>query len=287
MIIVDLHQVLISNLMAQMSRVSFQKGTEPGIANIEMVRYMVCNSIKGYMRKFGNEYGKDLVLACDSGNPWRRDFFPQYKASRRTSREDSKNDWNALFSLIHDIKEELKDNFPYKVIAIDNAEADDIIGVIVKMQTEDKYLIVSGDKDFKQLQKYSNVSQYSPIQKHMVVEDNPTRYLHEQIIKGDRSDGIPNILSADDVFITKTKQSPITKKKLEEWSQIDDIPLGSETKKYYNRNKKLIDLDQTPNAMVESIINSLNNYEVPSRSKLLPYFIDNKLKSLIEHINDF
>ena len=197
MIIVDLHQVLISNLMAQMSRVSFQKGTEPGIANIEMVRYMVCNSIKGYIRKFGNEYGKDLVLACDSGNPWRRDFFPQYKASRRTSREDSTNDWNALFSLIHDIKEELKDNFPYKVIAIDNAEADDIIGVIVKMQTEDKYLIVSGDKDFKQLQKYSNVSQYSPIQKHMVVEDNPTRYLHEQIIKGDRSDGIPNILSAE------------------------------------------------------------------------------------------
>ena len=185
------------------------------------------------------------------------------------------------------IKEELKENFPYKVIAIDNAEADDIIATIVKMQTEDKYLIISGDKDFKQLQKYSNVSQYSPIQKHMVVEDNPTRYLHEQIIKGDRSDGIPNILSADDVFITKTKQSPITKKKLEEWSQIDDIPLGSETKKYYNRNKKLIDLDQIPNAMVESIINSYNDYEVPSRSKLLPYFIDNKLKSLIEHINDF
>tara|TARA_Y100000389_G_scaffold108036_1_gene105170 strand:+ start:8578 stop:9441 length:864 start_codon:yes stop_codon:yes gene_type:complete len=287
MIIVDLHQVLISNLMAQMSRVSYQKGTEQGIANKEMVRYMVCNSIKGYIRKFSSEYGKDLVLACDSGNPWRRDFFPQYKASRKTSREESTNDWDNLFNLIWEIKEELKENFPYKVIAIDNAEADDIIATIVKMQTEDKYLIVSGDKDFKQLQKYSNVSQYSPIQKHMVVEDNPTRYLHEQIIKGDRSDGIPNILSADDVFITKTKQSPITKKKLEEWSQIDDIPLGSETKKYYNRNKKLIDLDQIPNAMAESIINSFNNYEVPSRSKLLPYFIDNKLKSLIEHINDF
>ena len=155
------------------------------------------------------------------------------------------------------------------------------------MQTEEKYLIISGDKDFKQLQKYSNVSQYSPIQKVMVVEDNPIRYLHEQIIKGDRSDGIPNILSADDVFITKTKQSPITKKKLAEWSEVDDIPLGSETKKYYNRNKKLIDLEQIPNALVESIINSFKQYEVPNRSKLLPYFIDNKLKSLIEHINDF
>ena len=121
----------------------------------------------------------------------------------------------------------------------------------------------------------------------MIVEDNPSRYLHEQIIKGDRSDGIPNILSPDDVFMTKTKQSPITKKKLEEWSQIDDIPLGSETKKYYNRNKKLIDLTLIPNSLEETIINSYTNYEVPSRSKLLQYIINFKLKSLNENINDF
>ncbi len=286
MIIVDMHQVLISNLMAQMARVTYN-GTKKGEASKEMVRHMVCNSLRGYIRKFGNEYGKDLVLACDSANPWRREFFPLYKASRRQGREESTNDWDVLFNLIWEIKEEISENFPYKVIAVDNAEADDIIATIIKLQKEDKYLIISGDKDFKQLQRYSNVSQYSPIQKVMVVEDNPSRYLHEQIIKGDRSDGIPNILSPDDVFMTKTKQSPITKKKLEEWSQIDDIPLGSETKKYYNRNKKLIDLTLIPNSLEETIINSYTNYEVPSRSKLLPYFINFKLKSLIENINDF
>ena len=192
-----------------------------------------------------------------------------------------------MFKLILEIKDEIAENLPYKVIAVENAEADDIIAVIVGLQEEDKYLIISGDKDFRQLQKFNNVFQYSPIQKIMIKEDNPKRYLHEQIIKGDRSDGVPNILSPDDVFTTKKKQSPITKKKLEEWAQVDDIPLGSETKKYYNRNKKLIDLSMIPESLVNSIINSYKNCKVPSRSKLLPYFMNYKLKSLIENINDF
>jgi 5'-3' exonuclease len=287
MIIVDMHQVLISNIMAQLTMKSY-KGTKVGVVNKELVRHMCCNSLRGYVRKFGNEYGKDnLVLACDSANPWRRDFFPNYKWSRRQGREESKSDWDLMFKIILEVKDEIAENLPYKVVAVDNAEADDIIAVIVGLQEEKKYLIISGDKDFKQLQKYSNVNQFSPIQKVMVKEDNPIRYLHEQIIKGDRSDGVPNILSPDDVFTTKKKQSPITKKKLEEWAQVDDIPLGSETKKYYNRNKKLIDLEQIPNALVESIINSYKNCKVPSRSKLLPYFMNYKLKSLIENINDF
>ncbi len=287
MIIVDMHQVLISNIMAQLTMKSY-KGTKVGVVNKELVRHMCCNSLRGYVRKFGNEYGKDnLVLACDSADPWRRDFFPNYKWSRRQGREESKSDWDLMFKIILEVKDEIADNLPYKVVAVDNAEADDIIAVIVGLQEEKKYLIISGDKDFKQLQKYSNVNQFSPIQKIMVKEDNPIRYLHEQIIKGDRSDGVPNILSPDDVFTTKKKQSPITKKKLEEWAQVDDIPLGSETKKYYNRNKKLIDLEQIPNALVESIINSYKNCKVPSRSKLLPYFMNYKLKSLIENINDF
>ena len=287
MIIVDMHQVLISNIMAQLTMKSY-KGTKVGVVNKELVRHMCCNSLRGYVRKFGNEYGKDnLVLACDSANPWRRDFFPNYKWSRRQGREESKSDWDLMFKIILEVKDEIAENLPYKVVAVDNAEADDIIAVIVGLQEEKKYLIISGDKDFKQLQKYSNVNQFSPIQKVMVKEDNPIRYLHEQIIKGDRSDGVPNILSPDDVFTTKKKQSPITKKKLEEWAQVDDIPLGSETKKYYNRNKKLIDLEQIPNALVESIINSYKTCKVPSRSKLLPYFMSYKLKSLIENINDF
>ena len=287
MIIVDMHQVLISNIMAQITMKSW-KGTKVGVVNKEMVRHMCCNSLRGYVRKFGNEYGRDnLVLACDSADPWSRDYFPNYKWSRRQGREESKSDWDLMFKIILEVKDEIADNLPYKVVAVDNAEADDIIAVIVGLQEEKKYLIISGDKDFKQLQKFKNVFQFSPIQKIMVKEDNPRRYLHEQIIKGDRSDGVPNILSADDVFATKKKQNPITKKKLEEWAQVDDIPLGSETKKYYNRNKKLIDFTMIPKSLEKSIINSYKNCKVPSRSKLLPYFMNYKLKSLIENINDF
>ena len=290
MIIVDMHQVLISNIMAQLSMKSWKGTKEIGVVNKEMVRHMCCNSLRGYVRKFSNDFGwrnKNLILACDSADPWRRDFFPNYKWNRRQGREESKNDWDIMFKLILEIKDEIAENLPYKVIAVENAEADDIIAVIVGLQEEDKYLIISGDKDFRQLQKFNNVFQYSTIQKIIIKEDNPKRYLHEQIIKGDRSDGVPNILSPDDVFTTKKKQSPITKKKLEEWAQVDDIPLGSETKKYYNRNKKLIDLSMIPESLVNSIINSYKNCKVPSRSKLLPYFMNYKLKSLIENINDF
>jgi 5'-3' exonuclease len=261
---------------------------EIGVVNKEMVRHMCCNSLRGYVRKFSNEYGKDnLVLACDSADPWRRDFFPNYKWSRRKGREEDKNNWDVMFKLILEVQNEIAENLPYKVVVVDNAEADDIIAVIISLQEEDKYLIVSADKDFKQLHRFKNVFQYSPIQKIMVEEHNPKRFLHEQIIKGDRSDGVPNILSPDDVFITKTKQSPITKKKLEEWAEVDNIPLGSETKKYYNRNKKLIDLTMIPQSLENSIINRYKTCKVPSRSKLLPYFMSYKLKSLIENINDF
>jgi len=171
---------------------------------------------------------------------------------------------------------------------VENCEADDIIATLCKQQTEDLYLIVSGDKDFIQLHHYGNVYQWSPFLKGYIGEqEDPVRFLREQIIKGDRSDGVPNILSPDDQFVTGTRQKPITKQKLAEWSNLDNIPLGSETKKNYNRNKKLIDLSQIPLTIQENIINKYKDYKVPDRSLLLPYFIDNKMKSMIEVISDF
>ena len=281
MILVDLNQVLISNVMAQ------TRGKEE--ANLDMIRHMVINSIRGYNLKFKKEYGTQ-VLCSDSSNPWRRQLFPHYKWSRRQGRDESTTDWDDLFAKIMKIKEEIKENFPYMVLAIDNAEADDIIAVLVREanHNKEKVMIVSGDKDFIQLHKHENVKQFAPIQKKMVGEGvDPKVFLHEQIIKGDRSDGIPNILSDDDVFVTGEKQRPINKKRLEEWANLDNIPLGSETKKNYERNKKLIDLEEIPISIMESIINSYRSYEVPDRSKLLPYFMKHKLKSLMTNINDF
>src|SRR5210317_2051879 len=249
MILVDLNQVLISNLMAQ------TRGQFDDLPDKNMLRHMVLNSIRGYNLKFKEEYGTP-VLCADGANPWRRDLFPNYKYKRKKGRDES--------------------------------EVDDIIAVLVKENhTKEKIMIVSGDKDFIQLHKYPNVKQYAPIQKKFVEDEDPIKFLHEQVIKGDRSDGVPNILSPDDVFVTGTKQRPINKKRLEEWANIENIPLGSETKKYYERNKKLIDLEEIPGLIYNDILNKYKTYKVNDRTLLLTYFIENKLKSLIENINDF
>src|SRR6056300_1732668 len=281
MILIDLNQVLISNLMAQV------RGKGDVKPNKEMIRHMVLNSLRGFNVKFKEEYGT-MVLCSDAGDPWRRDFYKHYKHSRKMARQDGPFDWNNIFNVITEIKNELKENFPYVVMYVENSEADDIIATLVKQQTEDKYLIVSGDKDFVQLQHYGNVYQWSPLLKGYIGEqEDPVKFLREQIIKGDRSDGVPNILSPDDVFVTGQRQKPITKQKLEEWSNVDNIPLGSETRKFFNRNKKLIDLSQIPLTIENNIINTFRSYKVPDRSLLLPYFIENKLKSMIENISDF
>ena len=281
MILVDLNQVLISNLMAQV------RGKGDVKPNKDMIRHMVLNSLRGFNVKFKDEYGT-MILCSDAGDPWRRDFFPNYKYSRKQARLDGPFDWDNIFNIITEIKNEVRDNFPYVVMYVENSEADDIIATLVKQQTESKYLIVSGDKDFVQLQQYGNVYQWSPLLKGYIGEqEDPVKFLREQIIKGDRSDGVPNIMSADDVFVKGERQKPVTKKQLEEWTDIDNIPLGAETKKYYNRNKKLIDLSQIPQTIETNIINTYKNYKVKDRSLLLNYFIDKKLKSLIDKINDF
>jgi hypothetical protein len=281
MILIDLNQVLISNLMAQ------TRGKAENLPNKEMVRHMVINSLRGFNLKFKSEYGNNIVLCADAGDPWRRDIYPNYKHARRKGRVDSATDWDNIFNMITEIKNEIAENFPYVMMYVEKAEADDIIATLVK-HTNEPIMIISGDKDFVQLQTNNKVKQYSPIQKKFVGEDvDPKIFLHEQIIKGDRSDGIPNILSPDDIFLTKEKQRPINKKRLEEWSTADRIPLGSETSKYYERNKRLIDLSCIPEELERTIINTYRDYKTPNRSKLLPYFMKHKLKSLMENIGDF
>ena len=281
MILVDLNQVLISNLMAQ-TRGQPDKTT----ANEDMIRHMVINSLRGFNVKFKTKYGK-MVLCSDAGDPWRRDIFPHYKYSRKKGREESTFDWDNIFNIITNIKEEIKENFPYVVMYNEKCEADDIIATLVKYHYQDEpIMIVSGDKDFIQLQQYKNVKQYAPIQKEFVGEGiDPKQFLLEQILKGDRSDGVPNILSEDDVFVTGEKQKPMTKKRMEEYAHNENRT--DFLNKNFRRNETLIDLTKIPKVYEDAIINSFREYKVNDRSKLLTYFIENKLKSLMENIGDF
>ena len=281
MILIDLNQVMISNLMAQ------NRGNLSELPSKDAVRHSILNTIRAFNVKFREEYG-EMILCADAAEPWRRDIFPHYNHQRRKGRVQSQIHWDGLFKIMSDIRAEFTNKLPYKVLHVDKTEADDIIATLVAQQKEDLYLIISGDKDFIQLQHYGNVYQFSPLLKSFIGEnENAEVFLREQIIKGDRSDGVPNILSDDDIFLRDERQKPINKKRLEEWSNIDNIPLGSETRKYYDRNKKLIDLSMIPDSISESVINRYKNYKDNDRSLLLQYFIDNKLKALIENINDF
>ena len=278
---------MISNLMVQIN------GRNKVELNEDLVRHMVLNSLRGHNKKFRKEYG-EMVIACDSKNVWRREIFPNYKAGRKATREKSQHDWDAIFSMLHTIKDEIRSFLPYKVIELETAEADDIIATLVKRiqnqvgpNHEKKVLILSGDKDFIQLHG-PNVKQYNPVLNKFVGKgEDPVIYIKEHILKGDRSDGVPNVLSDDNVFVEGRRQRPLSKKKIESWVNEVFMTFTEEEQKNYSRNRKLIDLSCIPPELEEKIINEFIDAKVASRDKILNYFITKKLKTLIEVIDEF
>ena len=252
-----------------------------------LLRHLVLSTIKIFRTKFHEEYGEMVICADSSGN-WRREIFPQYKANRKAKRKDDHTNWQHLFDCLNTIRDEIRDNFPYKVIHIETAEADDIIGVLVKKYTEEPTLILSSDKDFIQLQKYPHVTQYSPLQKKYVKGD-PKFSLYEKIIKGDSGDGVPNILSPDIVFVTEEmRQKPLTKKKLDAWYGVDPKDYCNEDMlRNWHRNSAMVDLDQIPSSICINILNDFEKQSFGDRSKLLSYFIKHRLKDLTENIQEF
>ena len=281
MILVDMNQISLASMMMHLHMSKSKEIDE------NMVRHMILNSLRMYRTRFSSEFG-ELVLCYDSKHYWRRDYFPEYKSSRRKSREKSDLDWNAIFLCLNKIKDELRDNMPYKFIEIYGAEADDIIGVLCS-EYSDEIMIISGDKDFIQLQKYPNVKQYSPITKKSVNGENPGGYLKEHIFKGDTSDGVPNVLSPDNTFTDGLRQKPLTKKKIASWMEhdFDDVAPNDEVKRNYQRNRKLIDLTYTPEELSSEIINTYKEAPYGDRSKLLNYFIQKRLRNLTESIGEF
>ena len=278
MIIVDINQIMISNLMVTIHRDNLELSED-------LIRHMVLNSLRGHNKKFRKEYGQ-MVIACDSGNVWRRQAFPNYKAGRKANREKSEHDWTMIFDLLSKVKNEIKQFLPYKVIEVESVEADDIIAVLCR-RTNEKVLILSGDKDFIQLHN-DRIKQYNPVLNKFVGQgENPSLYIREHILKGDRSDGIPNVLSDDNVFIEGRRQRPLSKKKIEAWCNEIVPTFNEEQQKNYDRNKTLIDLNCVPKELEDKINREFENFEVATRDKILGYFINKKLKTLIEVIDEF
>jgi 5'-3' exonuclease len=280
MILVDMNQISVASVMMHLN---MTKQTKP---DESMVRHMILNSLRMYRTRFVEDYG-ELVLCYDSKHYWRKDYYPEYKYSRKKTRDTSKHDWDAIFEVLNVIKDELKEVFPYKHLEVYGAEADDIIAALCfELEFDNgKTLILSGDKDFIQLQKFSNVYQYSPITKKFINGTDPNDYLNEHVMKGDSSDGIPNVFSPDNTFVDGLRQKPLSKKKIA--TLIEGVFPNDEVKRNYQRNKKLIDLTQSPNELFLECLQEYRKAPDGDRSKLFNYFIQKRLKNLTESIGDF
>ena len=283
MIIMDLSQVMISNLMIQLGN-----HTNADIEE-DLLRHMVLNSVRAYNVKFKHEFG-EMIIACDAGNNWRRQIFPYYKANRRKNREKSEINWTSVFETLNKVRDELKDYFPYRVLRVDGAEADDIIGTLAQTygNTNEKILILSGDKDFVQLQAFMNVQQFDPVQKKWRKTNDVDKFMKEHIIRGDAGDGVPNFLSADDTFVVGARQKPISQKKLDQWLDADPKEFCDEKMlRGYLRNQQLVDLNFIPPDIKKEVLVQYEQQAGKGRDKLFNYFIEHRLKLLLESVNEF
>jgi hypothetical protein len=247
-----------------------------------------------YNKRYRKEYGQ-MVICADGMNTWRRQYFPEYKGMRRKGKEESTMDWNEIFRIVNLIREEIQENLPYKVLHMEGCEADDIIGALAIRTQEfgqgEPVMVVSSDKDFIQLQKYNNVKQWSPIQKKAVTDKNPRNYLFNHIMRGDAGDGIPNVLSRDDTFMVEgLKQTPLRQTRIDEWlEKSDDLKsaMSEDLYRNYQRNKTLIDLNEIPQHIQESIINKYDDQKLPMKMKVLNYLIKKRCTNLIECVEEF
>jgi len=284
-ILVDYNQVVLASLFASIGNHTNLDVDE------NIIRHMFLNSIRYNRKKFSDKYG-EIVICADGKNTWRREAYPYYKANRKKSRDESELDWSNLFNIMNTLREELREFFPYKVIHIERCEADDIIGTVIHNEgTElnigsEPFLILSGDKDYIQLQTYANVDQYDPVRKRWIRNDNPSQYLTEHVLKGDAGDGVPNILSADNCLAVGERQKPMTKKRISVFSKGTE-EMDEETLRRYHRNKMMIDLSQIPMEYQDQIMEEYNQEKEVGREQLFNFFVKKKLKNLITDIQDF
>ena len=280
MILVDANQIAISHLMVRHK-------IENEI-NIDTVRRSIIRVVGRIHRKFGGEYGK-MVLCYDDKNYWRRQVFGYYKMNRKQERQNSKYDWDQVFSVLNKIRDELRGNFPYHVLQVEGAEADDIIATLVRQNgvksIPEPILILSADKDFIQLHRHVFVRQYDPIRNRWIEDLDPIKYLQEHIIRGDRSDGIPNILTCDDAIVTGKPQKKMSREKISSLASMDPSQFTNFIRlRNWKRNSELIDFAKIPKAVTDRILTYYQSYRIKENINL-NYFIDNNITDLIEEFS--
>jgi len=297
MILVDYSQVSLAAIMIFSKDIAVGDNEQ----NRGIIRHAILSSILSNKKKFGREYGQ-IVICCDSKKYWRRDAFPNYKSSRKVNRDKSDLDWKFIFSCMDELKQDLIDNFPYKVLTVDKCEADDIIAVLAKWSQDNdlmqegiieeskRLMIISSDKDFRQLHQYHNVKQFSPMQKKFVERPkNVKEFINEHIATGDVSDSIMNVLSSDNCFVDKIRQTPMKKSRLAEFISKGILECSNDSEiRNWHRNETLISFEKIPQEISDNIISAFETHEVTgSQGKIFKYLINNECKLLVNQIEEF
>ncbi len=276
MILIDTGQAIYSTLFQNMKN-GFDEA---------MARNMVYVTLLSFKKKFHEDFG-DPVLAFDSESDyWRKQVFPPYKHRRQKDKENGKIDWEMIYAFMNKIIPEIKEVVPWKNVQIHGAEADDVIGILGKNRVCNPTVILSSDKDYKQLHENPLIRQYSPIMKKWVTTSDPKKSLLELIANGDSGDGVPNILSQDDSFVIGKRQKPITEKWLTEMLK-DPGRLYRENKENYERNDMLVNFDRIPEHIKTGILEEFNTPVTGSINKLYKYFVANRMSGLLGNIEQF
>jgi hypothetical protein len=299
MIIVDFSPIAIAAITQQVGR----NGLFSGANKFEegLVRHVVLNSLRANIKRFkSTEFGPEIIITFDSfsGNYWRKQIFPHYKAHRKAAQDKSYIDWQELFKILNKIRVEFKECLPYKCLEVATAEADDIIAtLILNGDNTGNYMILSGDHDFCQLhqsgpdfswEEGKHVKQWSPKEKKFISVPDSAVYLKEHIIRGDKGDGIPNILSDDDAFADPDKrQITMTQERFEKYNTLSLDKYNEKELRGFKRNESLIDLRKIPEAIQETILHDYKNTTKNTKAKFLDYMITKGMKHLIEDISDF
>ena len=289
MILSDYYQVCLAAILSFQG--DLKKGTDA--EKVNLIRHVAISSIKSYKNKYGKEHG-EVIIACDGRKYWRKDFFQYYKGQRKKAREESDLDWKLIFDTLGQIRDDIKENFPYKVIHLDRCEADDVIAVLAENTQEfGKYepvMIVSSDKDFKQLQQYDNIKQYSPyVKKQITVNKKELKeWMIEHIVKGDSGDGIPNILSSDTVLMEGVRQSTVSSKRLNEFFEKGfDACRTDEERRNWHRNETLVNFKHIPQEVKDMILAELEHKPKGDKNSIMNYLIKHKCRLLLDNIEDF
>lgn len=294
-VLCDFSQMVISSVAANVEDVK----NDPK----NLIKHIALNQLLALKKRFGGK----LILCCDSrGDYWRKKEFQYYKGHRKHHKDDTGMDWELVYETLNELKVELAENFPYIVLEVPGAEADDLIAVLVKHFDENELsntglidepqevVIASTDGDFQQLQKYRNVQQWNNVQKKMIKCKNPKQYLIEHICTGDAGDNIPNIVTgdwwardrADDV---STRAKGFKQARLEDFYKKGiDACVDEEERRNFKRNERLVDFDFIPFELSDRILSIYTRYEVKgSNARIFNYLMAHRMKLLMSSAQDF